>query len=90
VLFAVSGEYSSFAPVLAAHAPAMLDAENAYMPVSVTDGLMVLSYGLGCTLFGVATARAGVLSRIGGIFLGVGVPLFFIGAAAALGINLPF
>ena len=90
VLFAVSGEYGFFAPVLAAHAPAMLDAENAYMPVAVMDGLMALSYGLGYILFGVATARAGVLPRIGGIFLVVGVPLFFIGAAAALGMNLPF
>jgi hypothetical protein len=90
VLFAISGDYGFFAPVLAAHAPAMLDAVNAYLPVAVMDGLMVLSYVFGFILFGVATVRAGVLPRIGGIFLVVGVPLFFTGAGAALGLNLPF
>jgi hypothetical protein len=90
VLFAASGEYGFFAPVLAAQAPAMLIEVNYYMPVAVMDGLMVLCYSLGFILFGVAITRAGVLPRIGGLFMAFSVPLFFSGAAASLAMNLTY
>jgi hypothetical protein len=78
VLLATSSNYGYFAPVLAAHAPDMLAAINAYGPEIGLDALMVLTYIIGFALLGIATARAGVLPRWGGVLIGVGAFMFFI------------
>jgi hypothetical protein len=85
VLLATSSNYGYIAPVLAAHAPAMLTEINAYGPEIGLDALMVFTYIPGFVLLGIATVRAGKLPRLGGVFISAGAVMFFIGFGIANG-----
>ena len=80
LFFAVHNNSGFIAPVLAAQAPAMLDAINAYPPVAALNGLGPICFFPGFILFGMATLRARVLPRQAGILLAIGSPLFLVGA----------
>jgi hypothetical protein len=84
LLFAVSNNFGFIAPVLAAGAPAMLDAINAFPPVATMNGLMIVGSILGFILFGIAILRARVLPRQAGILLIIGSPLTVIGGVLSL------
>jgi len=84
LFFAVSNNYGFIAPVLAAEAPAMLDAINAYPPVVALNALLAVGFFLGFILFGIATLRARVLPRQAGILMIMGSPLNMVGAVLGL------
>ena len=84
LFFAVSNNYGFIAPVLAAQAPAMLDAINAYPPVVALNALLAVGFFLGFILFGIATLRARVLPRQAGILMIMGSPLNMVGAVLGL------
>jgi hypothetical protein len=75
LFLAASNSNGFIAPVLAARAPAMLDATNAYPPVAALNGLWIVGFFLGFIFFGVATLRARVLPRQSGILMAIGSPL---------------
>ena len=75
----VSGISGFIAPVLAAQAPAMLDAINAYPSVVALNWLWIVGFFLGPTFFGIATLRARVLPRQSGILMAIGSPLQLVG-----------
>jgi hypothetical protein len=79
LFLAVSNNYGFIAPVLAAQAPAMLDAINAYLPVAALNGLWIVGFFLGFIFFGIATLRARVLPRQTGILMAIGSPLQLVG-----------
>jgi hypothetical protein len=81
LFFAVSNDYGFIAPVLAARAPAMLNAINAYPHVAALNGLLVVGFFLGFIVFGIATLRAGLLPRQVGMLLAIGSPLYLVGGA---------
>jgi hypothetical protein len=84
LFFAVSNNYGFIAPVLAAQAPAMLDAINAYPPIIALNALLAVGFFLGFIFFGIATLRARVLPRQAGILMIIGSPLNVIGSALGL------
>ena len=84
LFFAVSNNYGFIAPVLAAGAPAMLDAINAYPPIVTLNGLLIVGFFLGFILFGLATLRAGVLPSKTGILMAIGSPLIMVGFSLGL------
>ena len=84
LFFAVSNNYGFIAPVLAAQAPAMLDAINVYPPVAALNGLLIVGFFPGFILFGIATLRARVLPRQTGILMAIGSPLILVGGALGL------
>jgi hypothetical protein len=84
LFLAVSHYYGFIAPVLAAQAPAMLDAINAYPPVVTLNGLWLVCFFPGFILFGIATLRARVLPRQAGILMARGSPLLLVGVALSL------
>jgi hypothetical protein len=84
LFFAVSNNYGFIAPVLAAQAPAMLDAINAYPPVVALNALLTIGFFLGFIFFGIATLRARVLPRQAGILMIIGSPLNMLGAVLGL------
>jgi len=90
LFFAVSNHYGFIAPVLAAQAPAMLDAINAYPPVIALNGLLAVSFFLGFIFFGIATLRARVLPRQTGILMIIGSPLNIAGAVLGLFVSETF
>jgi hypothetical protein len=75
----VSGISGFIAPVLAAQAPAMLDAINAYPSVVALNWLWIVGFFLGSTLFGIATLRARVFPPQAGILMTIGSPLQLVG-----------
>jgi hypothetical protein len=79
LFLAVSNNYGFIAPVLAAQAPAMLNAINAYPPVAALNWLWIVGFFLGPTFFGIATLRARVLPRQSGILMAIGSPLQLVG-----------
>jgi len=84
LFFAISNNYGFIAPVLAAQAPAMLDAINAYPPVVALNALLAVGFFVGFILFGIATLRARVLPRQTGILMIMGSPLNMVGAVLGL------
>jgi hypothetical protein len=84
LFFAVSNNYGLIAPVLAAHAPAMLDAINAYPSEAVLNGLLFVGFYLGFILFGVTILQARVFPRQIGILMVIGSPLNIAGSALGL------
>jgi hypothetical protein len=84
LFFAVSNNYGFIAPVLAAQAPAMLDAINAYPPVATLNGLLILGFFPGFILFGIATLRARVLPCQAAILMVIGTPLYMVGIVLSL------
>ena len=90
LFFAVSNNYGFIAPVLAAQAPAMLDAINAYPPVIALNGLLAVGFFLGFIFFGIATLRARVLPRQTGILMIIGSPLNIAGAVLGLLVSETF
>jgi hypothetical protein len=66
-------------PLIAATSPAVIN--QATTPPVFAVLILVLGYGLGYILFGVATMRAGVLPRWSGLLLIIGVSLFMISEA---------
>ena len=84
LFFAVSNNHGFIAPVLAAQAPAMLDAINAYPPVIALNALLTVGFFLGFIFFGIATLRARVLPRQTGILMIMGSPLNMVGAVLGL------
>ena len=90
LFFAVSNHYGFIAPVLAAQAPAMLDAINAYPPVIALNGLLAVGFFLGFIFFGIATLRARVLPRQTGILMIIGSPLNIAGAVLGLFVSETF
>ena len=84
LFFAVSNNYGLIAPVLAAHAPAMLDAINAYPSEVVLNGLLFIGFYLGFIFFGITTLRARVLPRQIGILMIIGSPLNIVGSVLGL------
>lgn len=90
LFFAVSNNYGFIAPVLAAGAPAMLDAINAYPPVMTLNGLLILGFFLGFILFGIATLRARVLPPQTGILMIIGSPLIMVGFSLGLLVSEAF
>ena len=84
LFFAISNNYGFIAPVLAAQAPAMLDAINTYPPVVALNVLLTVGFFLGFIFFGIATLRAHVLPRQTGILMIIGSPLNIVGAVLGL------
>ena len=82
--FAVSNNYGLIAPVLAAQAPGMLDAINAYPSEVVLNGLLFVGFYLGFICFGMVTLKAGVLPRPIGILMAIGSPLNIVGSVLGL------
>lgn len=87
VFFAISSNYGFIAPVLAAHAPDMLDAINLYPPEIALNILLTVGFLLGFILFGIANLRAGVFPRFAGVAFIVGTPLYLLGGVLALEVS---
>ncbi|MDP9494183.1 MAG: hypothetical protein M3P87_02990 [Actinomycetota bacterium] len=83
-LLAISSMFGFFAPVLAAEAPATIDAISVYPPVVVFNGLAASGFMAGFVILGIAVARSKVFTRWSGIFMTVGAPLHLVGFAIAL------
>ena len=84
LFYAVSGDYGFNAPVLARIAPQALNAINAYPPVAIMDGLMILFMFPGFILFGIAIQRSQVIPFGAGILIAIGWPLFIIASALSI------
>jgi hypothetical protein len=84
LFFAVSNNYGFIAPVLAAQAPAMLDAINAYPPVITLNAFLAAGFFLGFIFFGIATLRARVFPPQTGILWIIGSPVNMAGAVLGL------
>jgi hypothetical protein len=69
-------------PLIAAGAPAIFDQAMAAPAFIVV--MLVVGFGFGYVLFGIATMRAGVLPRWAGLLLIIGVLLFMLSEAAPL------
>jgi hypothetical protein len=86
--FAIAIQYvtSTIIPLIAVQAPVLFD--QAMTPPWFAPPLFVFGFVLGYILFGLATMRAGVLPRWSGVFVVVGMVLFFLGEVSFLGQNL--
>ena len=83
-LLAISSMFGFFAPVLAAEAPATIDAITVYPPVVVFNGLAASGFMAGFVMLGIAVATSRAFPRWSGIFIAVGAPLHLVGFAIAL------
>ena len=81
MLVAVSGNFGFLAPVLAAEAPATIDAINLYLPVVALNGVAFGGFVVGFVLFGMAMTRTATLPRSSGVLVAVGAPLQVFGFA---------
>jgi hypothetical protein len=84
LFFAVSNNYGLIAPVLAAHAPAMLDAINAYPAEVALNALLFVGFYLGLIFFGISILKARVFPRQIGILMAIGSPLNIVGSVLGL------
>ena len=82
-LLAISSMFGFLAPVLAAEAPATLDAIAAYPPVVVFNGIAAVGFMLGFVLLGIAVAKSGAFPRWSGILIAVGAPVHLAGFGIA-------
>ena len=83
-LLAISSMFGFIAPVLAAEAPATLDAIASYLPVVVFNGFAAVGFMTGFVILGIAVARSKVFPRWSGPSVAVGAPLHLVGFAIAL------
>jgi len=83
-LLAISSMFGFFAPVLAAEAPATIDAISVYPPVVVFNGLAASGFMAGFVMLGIAVATSRAFPRWSGFFIAVGAPLQLVGFAIAL------
>ena len=82
-LLAISSMFGFFAPVLAAQAPATLDAISAYPPVVIFNGLAAVGFMTGFVILGIAVAKSGAFPRWSGILIAVGAPIHLLGFGIA-------
>lgn len=82
-LLAVSSQFGFLAPVLAAEAPAALDAIVVYPPVVVFTGFAGVGFMAGYAILGMAIASASVFPRWPGILIAVGAPTHLVGFGVA-------
>jgi len=82
-LLAVSGNFGFIAPVLAAEAPATIDAISHYPPVVGLNAVAGAGFMVGFVLFGIALTKTVTLPRSSGILVAVGAPSHLIGFALA-------
>ena len=75
------GNFGFLAPVLAAEAPATIDAINLYLPVVALNGVAFGGFVVGFVLFGMAMTRTATLPRSSGVLVAVGAPLQVFGFA---------
>jgi hypothetical protein len=87
LFFVESNDYGFIAPVLAAGAPAMLDAINLYPPVATLNALVILGFFPGLSLFGIVMIRDGYFPRRAGLCLALGSPLYLVGGALGQLVN---
>jgi hypothetical protein len=83
MLVAVSGNFGFMAPVLAAEAPATIDAIILYLPVVALNGVAFGGFVVGFVLFGIAMAGTATLPRACGLLVAVGAPSQVVGFAMA-------
>jgi hypothetical protein len=83
MLIAVSGNFGFIAPVLAAEAPATIDAINLYLPVVALNVVAFVGFVVGFVMFGVAMAKTATLPRSSGLLVAVGAPSQVFGFAMA-------
>ena len=82
-LLAISSMFGFFAPVLAAQAPATLDAISVYPPVVIFNGLAAVGFMTGFVILGIAVAKSGAFPRWSGILIAVGAPVHLLGFGIA-------
>jgi hypothetical protein len=82
-LLAISSQFGFIAPVLAAEAPATLDAITVYLPVVIFNGLAAIVFIVGYATLGIAVAKARVFPRWSGILIAVGAPVHLVGFGVA-------
>jgi hypothetical protein len=82
-LLAISSMFGFIAPVLAADAPATLDAIALYLPVVIFNGFAAVGFMTGFVILGIAVARSKVLPRWSGILMAVGAPVHLVGFGIA-------
>ena len=76
--------FGFFAPVLAAEAPATIDAISVYPPVVIFNGFAAVGFMTGFVILGIAVTKSRVFPRWSGIFMAVGAQLHLVGFAIAL------
>lgn len=82
-LLAVSSQFGFIAPVLAAEAPATLDAIIVYLPVVVFNGFAAVGFIAGYVILGISIATSRVFPRWSGILIAVGAPVHLVGFGVA-------
>lgn len=82
-LLAVSGNFGFLAPVLAAEAPATIEAISVYPPVAALNGMGAIGFMVGFVIFGRAMSKTATLPRLSGTLLALGAPMHLIGFALA-------
>ena len=75
--------FGFFAPVLAAQAPATLDAISMYPPVVIFTGLAAVGFMTGFVILGIAVTKSGAFPRWSGILIAVGAPVHLLGFGVA-------
>ena len=82
-LLAISSMFGFFAPVLAAQAPATLEAIAGYPPVVIFNGLAAVGFMTGFVILGIAVTKSGAFPRWSGILIAVGAPVHLLGFGIA-------
>lgn len=82
-LLAVSSQFGFIVPVLAAEAPATLDAIIVYLPVVVFNGFAAGGFIAGYVILGISIATSRAFPRWSGVLIAVGAPVHLVGAGVA-------